>query len=238
MIERYALATRTTTVRVRLCSDAGQCEPRQSVIPDKPAAFPRGNVWKGFTRLDVCALFCARSEKASIMTAPAFARRSASLGLIFQRLAERSSRPRYAFMVLNLISEAAGARGLAGPYVERAGARTPLRDWLAGELMPLSGRDRRRDALRARIAAELQPRLSGDAERDAATIDAAVEEEALAVGKANVSRAVTDLVRAGMVRRHYAGRITDHPNRGGKRLAVYAVDAEVMAAIRTRATLI
>lgn len=164
--------------------------------------------------------------------------RPASLGAILQRLAERSARPRYAFLVLNLISEVAGARGFAGPFVERAGARMPLRDWLAGELMPLSGRDSRRDALRARIAAELAPKLTGDADRDAALIDAAVEEEALAVGKANVSRAVTDLVRAGLVRRHYAGRITDHPNRGGKRHAVYAVDAEVMAAIRTRATLV
>ncbi|SFR91319.1 hypothetical protein [Sphingomonas jatrophae] len=169
---------------------------------------------------------------------PAFASRSASLGAIFQRLAERSARPRYAFMVLNLISEAAGTRGMAGPFVERAGTRLPLRDWLAGELMPLSGRDSRREALRRRIVAELAPRLTGEAERDAALIEAAVEEEALAVGKANVSRAVTDLVRAGLVRRHYAGRITDHPNRGGKRLAVYAVDAEVMAAIRTRTTLI
>ena len=161
-----------------------------------------------------------------------------SLGGIFQRLAERSARPRYAFMVLNLISEVAGARGLAGPFIDRGGTRLPLRDWLAGELMPLSSRDTRREALRARIAAELAPRLSGDAERDAALIDAAVEEEALAVGKANVSRAVTDLVRAGLVRRHYAGRITDHPNRGGKRHAVYAVDGEVMAAIRTRATML
>lgn len=168
---------------------------------------------------------------------PAFAH-AASLGAILNRLAERSTRPRYAFMVLNLISEVTSARGLAGPFVERAGLRLPLRDWLAGELMPLSGRDRRREGLRARIAAELAPKLSGDAARDAALIDAAVEEEALMVGKANVSRAVTDLVRAGLVRRHYAGRITDHPNRGGKRLAVYAVDAEVMAAIRTRAVML
>lgn len=161
-----------------------------------------------------------------------------SLGAILQRLSERSARPRYAFMVLNLISEVASTRGFAGPFVERSGTRKPLREWLAGELMPLSGRDSRREALRARITAELAPKLTGDPAYDAALIDAAVEEEALAVGKANVSRAVSDLVRAGLVRRHYAGRITNHHNRGGKRHAVYAVDATVMAAIRTRTTLI
>jgi hypothetical protein len=177
-------------------------------------------------------------EGETSLTAIALPVRADSLGAILKRLAEQSTRPRYAFMVLNLISEAAGARGMAGPFVERSGTRIPLRDWLAGELMPLSGRDSRRGALRSRIAAELASRMTGDTVYDTALIDAAVEEEALVVGKANVSRAVSDLVRAGLVRRHYAGRITDHPNRGGKRHAVYAVDGEVMAAIRTRATLL
>lgn len=162
----------------------------------------------------------------------------ASLGSIFQRLAAGSARPRYAFLVLNLISEAAGPAGRAGPFVERGEGPVMLRDWLAGELMPLSGRDRRRDALRARVMADLAPKLSGDPDKDAALIEAAVEEEALAVGKANVSRAVSDLVRAGLVRRHYAGRARNHRNRGGQRLAVYAVEPEVMAAIRTRTLLV
>jgi hypothetical protein len=87
-----------------------------------------------------------------------------------------------------------------------------LRDWIAAELLPLSA-----------------TRRTGAA-RD--------EEAAPVTGKANVSRAVSDLVRAGLVKRHYAGRITDHVNRGGRRLAVYAVTAEAMAAVRTRTLLL
>ena len=75
--------------------------------------------------------------------------------------------------------------------------------------------------------------------RDVASmVEAALSEEARAVGKANVSRAVSDLVRAGLVRRYYAGRITDHVNRGGRRMAVYRVAPPVLNAIRSRPTLV
>ena len=106
-----------------------------------------------------------------------------------------------------------------------------LRDWLARQLAPLAANDRRRAALRAKVAARI-------ATQDAAVIDAALAEETLAIGRANVSRAVSDLVRAGLVRRHYAGNITDHVNRGGRRMAVYAVEPPVLNAIRSRPTLV
>ena len=165
------------------------------------------------------------------------------LGSIVARLAAASSRPRYAFMVLGLIAEAARPDGQAGPWILVAGQgagqgsgqgddeRHPLRDWLARQLVPLAARDRRRAGLRAKVAA----RLGSD---DPARVDAALAEEALSVGKANVSRAVSDLVRAGLVRRHYEGRVTDHANRGGRRLAVYAVEPSVLNAIRSRPTLV
>lgn len=162
------------------------------------------------------------------------------LGSILAALAAASSRPRYAFMVLGLIAEAARADGEAGPWVQLpapmpgSGAgmeRVSLRDWLARQLVPLAARDRRRADLRARVAARIG---SSDPDR----VEAALAEEALAIGKANVSRAVSDLVRAGLVRRHYAGRITDHCNRGGRRLAVYRVDPPVLNAIRSRPTLV
>ena len=69
-------------------------------------------------------------------------------------------------------------------------------------------------------------------------IETEIEDAVLVTGKSNVSRAVSDLVRAGLVRRHYAGRVTDHVQRGGGRHAVYKVEPEVLAAIRTRSTLI
>lgn len=74
---------------------------------------------------------------------------------------------------------------------------------------------------------------------------AAAEEIALVIkqrvrrsGKTNISRAVSDLVRAGLLRRHYAGWWKDHQNRGGQRQAVYVVDADALAALRRNTMLL
>lgn len=107
----------------------------------------------------------------------------------------------------------------------------PLLDSLAKQLLPLAAHDRRRTSLRAKVAAQFSS-------EDAAAIDVALAKEALAIGRANVSRAMSDLVRAGLVRRHYAGRVTDHANRGGRRMAVYAVEPPILNAIRSRPTLV
>ena len=58
------------------------------------------------------------------------------------------------------------------------------------------------------------------------------EEQVLAVGRANVSRAISDLARAGLVTRHYAGYATNHRNRGGGRHAVYVVNPGVLKLLR------
>lgn len=154
-----------------------------------------------------------------------------TIGSILQRLAADSARPRYAFLVLNLISEAAGDGGVAGPFVREGGVRTPIREWLCAQLLPMSGRDTRRARLRERLRAELS---DAGTQADEARLDRAVEAHALAIGKTNVSRAVSDLVRAGLVRRHYAGWVKDHSNRGGGRHAVYTVEADALAVLRRR----
>ncbi|MFX7764034.1 hypothetical protein ABTK05_20465, partial [Acinetobacter baumannii] len=64
-----------------------------------------------------------------------------------------------------------------------------------------------------------------------------VEEQVQAVGRANVSRAISDLVRAGLMSRHYAGYATNHKNRGGGRHAVYVVKPGVLALLRKPAPL-
>lgn len=154
------------------------------------------------------------------------------VGGIYAVLARVSSRPRYAFLVLQLVSEAADGLGQAGPFVCRDGKPALLRDWLCTQLLPLSEQQGRRAALRARVAASLGHELSGDGARDAARIDQAVEEQVLAVGRANVSRAISDLARAGLVSRHYAGYATNHRNRGGGRHAVYVVNPAVLKLLR------
>jgi hypothetical protein len=157
------------------------------------------------------------------------------VGAIFRSLAATSARPRYSFLVLQLVAEAANSQGRAGPLVPAgvpaSGHQMLLRDWLCTQIMPMSERDGRRAALRARITEGLADRLTGDCDHDQMLINGAVDEQALAVGRANVSRAISDLVRAGLVRRHYAGYATNHANRGGGRHAVYVVEPDILAAL-------
>ncbi|MDE2562800.1 MAG: hypothetical protein KGL48_11200 [Sphingomonadales bacterium] len=156
----------------------------------------------------------------------------AGVGGIYAVLAAASNRPRYAFLVLQLVAEAADHRGQAGPFILDSGQPVLLRDWLCMQLMPMSEQATRRAALRARVSASFEDELTGNAQVDEAMIDAAVEEQVLAVGRANVSRAISDLVRAGLVTRHYAGYATNHKNRGGGRRAVYVVKPGVLRLLR------
>ncbi|MET0375818.1 MAG: hypothetical protein ABW128_16365 [Rhizorhabdus sp.] len=157
----------------------------------------------------------------------------ASVGAILNRLSAQSARPRYAFLVLNLLSEAADARGEAGPFIRSERGAVPIRDWLTEQLMPVSARDGRRGKLRARLRAVIAADgHADDARAIDAEVEAAVSQRALAVGKTNVSRAVSDLVRAGLVERHYAGWVKDHVNRGGGRHAVYTVAQDALAVMR------
>jgi hypothetical protein len=153
------------------------------------------------------------------------------LGSIVATLAANSSRPRYAFVVLQLVAEVANGQGRAGPFVQRPTGPMGLRDWLCTQLMPMSERNVRRAALCARVAANVAERLVGNPERDEATITAAVEEQVLSVGRANVSRAISDLVKAGLMSRHYAGYATNHQHRGAGRHAVYVIAPAALAAL-------
>ena len=157
------------------------------------------------------------------------------IGAIYATLAKLSARPRYAFLVLQLVTEVSDAWGRAGPLVHR-GETSPmfLRDWLCTQLLPMSERDGRRSAMRARIVDGLRDQLTGDINHDEAMIETAVEEQVLAVGRANVSRAISDLVKAGFLSRYYAGYATNHGNRGGGRHAVYVVQPQILSALGRR----
>ncbi len=144
---------------------------------------------------------------------------------LLEVLARSSSRPRYAFMVLNLIAQVARSDGSAGPLVAKAGGLIPLREWLCDALAPMAQRDPRRLSLEQRVRDELAvagtlPRTHDDA---AAMIDDEVRLRVRASGKANISRAVSELVKAGLLRRHYQGYRVDHHNRGAQRQVVYSL---------------
>lgn len=144
---------------------------------------------------------------------------------LLDTLARASTRPRYAFMLLGLIGEVADSRGQAGPFVRSEGEARTLRDWLSDALTPMGARNARRRALSERVHAELArsgelPENCSDAAR---AVDAEVENRVRAAGKTNLSRAVSELVAAGLLRRHYQGYAIDHRNRGGQRHAVYTL---------------
>lgn len=140
-------------------------------------------------------------------------------------LAQASSRPRYAFMVLSLIAEAADASGEAGPFVQRGRQQVTLRDWLCDSLAPMGGRDPRRIALAERVKSDLilEDRMPTDPAKAAALVEDEVRQRVRASGKTNLSRAVSELVGAGLLRRYYKGYAIDHENRGGQRHAVYVL---------------
>ena len=178
-------------------------------------------------------LFPAPAIKRPQARTEATATLPADMPFVIARLATVSSRPRYAFMVLNLIARAAGQGGSAGPYVVEEGRAVRLRDWLCDALWPMAGRDAKRIALARQVRAELEGEgaLPEDRETADRVIDEAVRARVRASGRCNVSRAVSELVRAGLVRRHYQGWRVDHHNRGARREAVYSLTPAALSAL-------
>lgn len=155
------------------------------------------------------------------------------LPAVLARLARVSTRPRYTFMVLNLIARAARQSGDAGPYVRDNGRAVPIRDWLSDALLPMARRDARRHAVVEEIRRSLtsQGALPADTTAAEQVIGRQVRERLLRSGRTNVSRAVSDLVRAGLLRRHYQGYRVNHCNRGAQREAVYTIIPAVRRAL-------
>ncbi|OAH44682.1 hypothetical protein AX777_20655 [Sphingobium yanoikuyae] len=161
---------------------------------------------------------------------------SLSLPALIERIADISQRPRYTFMVLNLIAKVANSNsGSAGPYViDENSSRVALRDWLCDSLVPIAKRDARRLLLTGEVRASLaeQNALPEDAQEAARLVDDEVRRRVRNSGRCNVSRAVSDLVRAGLIRRHYQGYRVDHHNRGAQREAVYTITELAARALR------
>ena len=174
-------------------------------------------------------LFAAPEKLAQPVAAP----RAFDLPALIERIADVSPRPRYTFMVLNLIARAAGRTGSAGPYVQEEGRQVPVRDWLCDALVPMAQRDARRIAIVRQVKRDLErdgllPADNIAAER---VIESEVRERVRRSGRCNVSRAVSDLVRAGLLRRHYQGYRVDHANRGAQREAVYTLSDDARHAL-------
>jgi hypothetical protein len=111
--------------------------------------------------------------------------------------------------------------------------QVPVRDWLCQALAPLANRDFRRTAMIAAVRSQLTAKAdgTGDAGDLAQQQDEEIEARILRSGRTNVSRAVSDLVRAGLLHRRYQGYRVDHPNRGAQREAVYTIAPDVRLAL-------
>jgi len=152
---------------------------------------------------------------------------------IVRMIAEHSARPRYTFMVLDLIARVARSNGQAGPLVRDREALVPIREWLATTIAPSGARHHQRRANAGKVRAALAAR--GELPADPAEADrlvvAEVSERIRETGMTAVSRAVSELVKAGLIQRHYQGYLVDHENRGAQRHAVYTVTAAVRTAL-------
>lgn len=176
----------------------------------------------GFTRVTVCAGF-----NLDMFQQASFSHNGTGSHLadLLDRVTQVSTRPRYAYMLLTLIAEIARHDGSAGPVVRCGDGHALLRDWLCDALTPVGRRDPRRMALAERVREELAK--AGTLPKSKPEADEAVETEVRtrvrASGKTNLSRAVSELVAAGLMRRHYQGYRVDHQNRGAQRHAVYTL---------------
>nr|WP_323749042.1 hypothetical protein [Sphingobium sp. JS3065] len=148
-------------------------------------------------------------------------------------IAEHSTRPRYTFMVLDLIARVARANGQAGPLICEGAALIPIREWLAATIAPSAARHHQRRTTREKVRAALA--ASGELPTDPIEadqmIDAQVSERIRETSLTAISRAVSELVRAGLIKRHYQGYRVDHENRGAQRQAVYTVTDDVRTAL-------
>lgn len=177
-------------------------------------------------------LFSARGPE-SLAPREDRATEALSLAGIFARLSDVAERPRYSFMVLSLIARAADASGSAGPWVRTEDGALPIRDWLSDALVPVAQRAPRRIAIVASVRRELerQGALPADPRAAERLVEAQTRLRIRASGRTNVSRAVSELVRAGLIRRHYQGYRVDHENRGAQRHAVYTLLPETRRAL-------
>lgn len=115
----------------------------------------------------------------------------------------------------------AGA-GQAGRYVLEGEEKIALRDRLSDALMPIAQRDVRWRALVDEVRTDLRD-LPADPREADRLVECAVRDRVRRSGRCNVSRAVSDLVRAGSSGRHYQQYRVDHANRGAQREALYTL---------------
>jgi len=160
-------------------------------------------------------------------------RRAPKLSDLVSRVSSVTRRPRYALLVLDLIAREADTRGRIGPYVQTEEGRVPVRDWLCGALAPLGNRDCRRRAMIESVRSQIIARspLGRDPREIERECDEEVRHRVIRSGRTSISRAVSDLVKAGLLQRHYQGYRVDHHNRGAQREAVYSITLEARTAL-------
>ena len=151
-------------------------------------------------------------------------------------IAAASQRPKFSYMLLQLLAEVADEKGSAGPSVVVNGDAMPVRDWLCDALVPIAQRSpwRRSTIETVRLALEQADELPIDPVEADRLIQEKVRERVRQSGRCNVSRAVSDLCRSGLLRRHYQGYRVDHQNRGAQREAVYTIMPAALMALRRR----
>jgi len=100
-------------------------------------------------------------------------------------------------------------------------------------MIPMAQRHHRRKAIRQKLIEEMKRHdtMPADPAEMDEVLETKMQDRLQQSARCSVSRAVSDLVRAGLVQRHYQGHAVDHENRGAQREAVYTLVPEVRAAL-------
>ncbi len=142
------------------------------------------------------------------------------------QLFSECKRPNTAEKLLFRLCNMADARGVVGPFVKTEEGEVPVRLALA-KLLRQENMFRRSDArkrktLYARVVQEMMEEgeeLTEESVRQ--RIDWQIEQDSIKSLMRNISTTISDLEKISLIERHYHGRITNHPNRGAGRHAVY-----------------
>ncbi len=144
------------------------------------------------------------------------------------KLFSTCERPNHAEKLFFRVCSLANHKGIFGPLVAIGGEEIPVREALARLLRQENLYKRRDGHKRKEVYAEVVREMVAGGEEIAEDVvslrvSEKLEELSLQSLKRNISTTMRELDNAGLIKRHYGGKWSDNPNRGGGRHAVYKI---------------
>lgn len=155
---------------------------------------------------------------------------------IYSTIHSHCKRPAVAMRIVHVLGAIVDDNGSVGPVVSFRGEDMCVREALARLMRARDSYQDRTDKTAAAARAYVTEARRGKGEslegdEFEAAVEAEVENRQIRTVMKNLSSTMTDLEAAGLVKRHYMGNFTGHPNRGGHRNAVYSLSKTAQAAL-------